>query len=311
MFSPIDPGILARNPQFAKLYDQLTTSLLNGDGSTTRGARKDQVSVDNDFQKYQLQNLEFQWIRSSLLLLGDGAEEVDEELQEAIELAAVFLNSSLAKDDLDLLEDDLDQVQAKAPFISQLLSSHFETSLDHAQQLAIVKDPSSSEGDAQLPKALVEVQQSLVKDTNQLLGSRLALLATVQNILSIHADMLTAAMHHVETMKQTFNAELRARAQHLATVAEGMTLKLQIMSSDAMQAMYDEAAVSALRNYEQHLLDTKMRMEQRERAAIERLGLYEEGGKEMRGIAENYAALVKTMDSTKKDIHRLGGETGV
>lgn len=34
MIPPCDPTILESNPQFKKLYQQLTTTLLNADGST-------------------------------------------------------------------------------------------------------------------------------------------------------------------------------------------------------------------------------------------------------------------------------------
>lgn len=34
MIPPCDPDILENNPQFRKLYQQLTTAVLNADGST-------------------------------------------------------------------------------------------------------------------------------------------------------------------------------------------------------------------------------------------------------------------------------------
>lgn len=49
MIPPCDPAILDSNPQFKKLYQDLTTSLLNPDGSTrandTHPARKAVVEV--------------------------------------------------------------------------------------------------------------------------------------------------------------------------------------------------------------------------------------------------------------------------
>jgi diphthamide biosynthesis protein 3 len=46
MLPPVDPTVLAVNPQFNALYTHLTTKLLNPDGSTKRA--KSQENTDKD-----------------------------------------------------------------------------------------------------------------------------------------------------------------------------------------------------------------------------------------------------------------------
>lgn len=87
-----------------------------------------------------------------------------------------------------------------------------------------------------------------------------------------------------------------------------MDAKLQIMSLETRAQIYTPEAQAALNKYKEHLVDTRVRLGERERVARIRLGEYEGGGEAVREVARRYAGVLKKMETVRGDIRRLGGK---
>lgn len=103
---------------------------------------------------------------------------------------------------------------------------------------------------------------------------------------------------------------MRAKAEHLATVARGMELKLAIITHAANPSNPEATAADvdlkrALEAYAAHLRRTRNDLAAQERNAETRLKDYEGAGKGMQDIAKRYAELTTEMEEVKEEIARL------
>ncbi|THC95594.1 hypothetical protein EYZ11_004909 [Aspergillus tanneri] len=112
----------------------------------------------------------------------------------------------------------------------------------------------------------------------------------------------------------------KAKAEHLAMVAQGVEGKLKVMKLDVSATIYTPETVAALGRYQQHLRDTRERWEERHAAAREKLKAYEEvdsegagttsrsravGSGQMKEIARRYGTLIQEMEDVRSEIQRL------
>lgn len=102
----------------------------------------------------------------------------------------------------------------------------------------------------------------------------------------------------------------RAKAEHLATVARGMELKLAIITHAANPANPESVAADAdLRKamdaYAAHLRTASSDLATQQSAAEVKLKDYEGAGTGMKEIARRYAELMAEMEEVKEEIARL------
>jgi chromosome segregation ATPase len=107
-----------------------------------------------------------------------------------------------------------------------------------------------------------------------------------------------------QTLHGSISRGVRAQAEHLATVAKGMELKLQVMAStDAM--LTDPALQTELEAYRARLDtladDLSSKTASNERALTE----YGRAGKGMLEIAKRYAEVKKECAAVKDEIEKL------
>lgn len=89
------------------------------------------------------------------------------------------------------------------------------------------------------------------------------------------------------------------------------------MKLETLATIYTPETVAALNNYREHLRETRLRLEEKQKIATQALEAYEaadlgqQGGKATSGamvdIARRYGALVKEVESIKMEMKRLGG----
>lgn len=82
----------------------------------------------------------------------------------------------------------------------------------------------------------------------------------------------------------------------------------RLLKFEALSAIYTPEVQVALRRYKEHLEDTRMRLRQREKEAVETLERYGMAGRGMDEIGGRYRSLLKEVESAKADIRRLRGE---
>lgn len=126
--------------------------------------------------------------------------------------------------------------------------------------------------------------------------------------LQEHRAMATRLLALLSQKSTTVTKALTAKTEHLALVAESMSLKLEVLRNQALSAIYDPEALNALENYQTHLRDTETRLVARQRVVEEELRKYKNAGSDMRELVERYGQIMRAMETASKDIKRLKGQ---
>lgn len=149
---------------------------------------------------------------------------------------------------------------------------------------------------------------TLARSRAQLTASLGTLSSTLSTLLDAHKTLSAQLLQGLTALEGQVAPAVRTRAEHLALVAESMSLKLGVLRGKALEAIYDDEAVGALENYAHHLRDTTTRLKARERVVATELEKYGKAGGEMRVLVERYVEAAKRAESIRSDVRRLGGE---
>ncbi|KAJ5637686.1 hypothetical protein N7490_007565 [Penicillium lividum] len=150
-------------------------------------------------------------------------------------------------------------------------------------------------------------------------SARRQMAATAAEVISVRTLILERTLVILERVKHGALARAtRARAEHLAAVAQGLEGKLEVTKLEIAAAIYTPETLSALSRYRQHLRETRVRLDERSEIAIEELSRYGdvEGAPSESGnidrsstfteIARKYGMLAREVERVKMDIARLG-----
>ncbi|PKX92719.1 uncharacterized protein P174DRAFT_408500 [Aspergillus novofumigatus IBT 16806] len=371
MIPPCDPVILENNPQFGKLYQHLTTNLLNADGSTRANdeqpARKAVLeelrgcrvrSASKKIKQQTLQQLAF-----------DAGSGLPDDYRDPLAVITLYLESSPSRLDLEdgddhesahaqalsLLASDIDAFYSIIPALvipfSNALSSALEDlraianagkSLDCAASAPAIphtstlptrarvrtsRNQSKAKPQAPLASQLRERLQNLRQiQLAQIPAARVRMAVTAAKVLETRAEILKHTVVLLERVKHgALSRATKAKAEHLALVAQGVEAKLSIIKLDTAATLYTPKVVTALDRYRQHLRETRERLEQKQGNVLQELKGYEgvdsaeahepsarsnkghfESGP-MREIAQRYGSLIKEIEAVKLEIQRLSG----
>ncbi|EAU35813.1 conserved hypothetical protein [Aspergillus terreus NIH2624] len=358
MIPPCDPTILETNPQFKKLYQNLTTTLLNPDGSTR--AHDAQPERKAALEKRVLRRLAFDpdsELPDDVSTSALGATEVnastDENLGPAqsrdnIAIVTLYLDSSRSQLDLDNdARDDVDALSLLAPNIDAFYSdlpllmppfSRILSSLTHDLRLiadagiATSNNAPSTETSrprqrsrqsmakfapqvplsSQLRERIQRLRQTQLSD---LPAARARMAATAAEVLAMRTAVLERMVTLLERAKHGALARAtKAKAEHLAMVAQGVEGKLSVMQLEISNALHTPEVTTALGRYREHLQHVRARLEERRVKAQEELDAYAAadsdasrrvGSGPVREIARRYGALLKEMEDVRMEIQRL------
>ncbi|PGH01803.1 hypothetical protein GX51_04983, partial [Blastomyces parvus] len=186
-----------------------------------------------------------------------------------------------------------------------------------------------SPADISLPTQLSNRLRTLrTIQSHDLPTARTKMTVTAAAVLAAHAEVMERVIHILERTKHGVLARgIKARADHVAVVLEGVEGKVCIMRHEMLSAIYTPETTAALTHYRDHLYDTRLRLEERRKQALLELEAYEradmgETGKQAAGgggeggsgkpgamveIARRYGTLVKEVEGVKMEIRRLGG----
>ncbi|EGE79483.1 diphthamide biosynthesis protein [Blastomyces dermatitidis ATCC 18188] len=402
MISPCDPVILSSNPQFKALHQQLTTAILNPDGSTrAHAADPSRRAVQADLKKYLARAVKVRILTRIVaqVAAGDGNGGLDDELRNLVSVIVLYLqhspnnnnnnsnkdnnNNQISPDEtselLSLLAPDLKKFYSAIPSLIPSITALLSADLTHLKALANASPPinttnnSSGSGNNNNDRhthhttissrsAINRSNNTQSRPSNRLrplslkpspadislptqLSGRLRTLRTIQShdlpttrtkmtitaaaVLAAHAQVMERVIHILERTKHGVLARgVRARADHVAVVLEGVEGKVCIMRHEVLSAIYTPETTAALTHYRDHLYDTRLRLEERRKQALLELEAYEradmgETGKRAAGgdngedgsgksgamveIARRYGTLVKEVEGVKMEIRRLGG----
>ncbi|KAJ5779293.1 hypothetical protein N7457_007013 [Penicillium paradoxum] len=335
MIPPCDPSILEHNPQFKRLYENLTTSLLHPDASTrapsaspNRTAVVETQSSKKRIKEQTLRQLAFAPNSNLPAECHDNLAIITLYLEtptNAIELDTPSPDAEAKKPDdaLSFLAPDIEAFYSNIPaFILpfsnklssaiQVLRSLTSTNVDRAIAPEDAPAPRSNHNararardrrvrTSMAPVPLLSSQlQARIRalrhtQLSELPVARRKMAATAAEVVALRARVLERTVVILERAKHGALARAtKAKAEHLAFVAQDVEGKL-----------------------EQHLRQTKERLEHRQRMVIGELRAYgdaefsrpdtdldaDEGSFE--DIARQYGVLAREVEAVKREIAQL------
>jgi myosin heavy subunit len=154
--------------------------------------------------------------------------------------------------------------------------------------------------------ALLKTSQTIISNSTQHL-SQLRLDLTTQTLTTqnLHRTLLEAAIRILEqTVHGSLSRGTKAKADYLATVAEGMARKLQVQEVQLAAQTTSPEYQAALERKAESLEREAMGLRRRVREAEELLGRYRrtEG---MEEVAREYVEIVREREKVRADIERL------
>ncbi|RMJ25641.1 hypothetical protein PHISP_03513 [Aspergillus sp. HF37] len=338
MLPPCDPAVLQSNPQFSSLYQHLTTSLLNPDGSTrasdTQPARRAAVE---DLKGCRIRNAKKQIKKRTLRQLAfDGEGGLPDQHQDTVAVISLYLDSSRqngkeAGDTLALLAPDIEAFYSSIPAVinpfSEILSSSIASLRMIANAGTKTTPVQSSESSRPRPRARQSASNTATPLSSQLSArvrslretqlvelpaSRRQMTLTAAEVLATRAQVLEQTVVLLERAKHGALARAtKAKAEHLATVAQGMEGKLNVTKFDVIAQIYSPETIAALDRYRQHLGDVRERLEERQELVSQELKAYDAQGRScqetgsMAEIVQRYGKLAREVEAVKVELRRL------
>ncbi|KAF1988998.1 hypothetical protein K402DRAFT_452276 [Aulographum hederae CBS 113979] len=313
MLPPVNPAVLERNPRFKVLYQDLSSTRLNPDG-TSRVVRKQraQEDVKKALQTKRIERAKEEIVKNSLASLASrSVGQLPADLQEVIRIVSALLDGRISEEDREILEDDVEYLLENAQPVNEAISTDLEST---AIKLAAIVNAGSKPHSSESLSTTISTLQTLTTQTrNEISTTHTALTNLHTTISSTHALLLESLVRALEqTVHGVVARGTRARAEHLATVARGMELKVGILAASASslsgKGNEDPKLQEAMGRYENHLRGEFSALRAREREGKARKREYEDVGDEyMRRILERYRGLCKEVEEVEGEIARVGG----
>ncbi|KAJ5160823.1 uncharacterized protein N7482_007827 [Penicillium canariense] len=375
MIPPCDPSILEHNPQFRRLYENLTTTLLNTDGSTRSDAAEPaRKAAVEDLKQCQLRSVKRRIKERTLRHLAFASDSVlSDECRDNITLISIYLETPCTLIDPNTPQDAPSQSQTKiqddtlsllAPSISTFytniptfivhFSSHLSNTLSALRALSATSDANTDTAPkhhAAQPRAdhqsrarardrrvrtsmapvpplasqlRARVDALRATQLSSLPAARREMAAVAAEVMSVRATIIERMVVILERAKHGVLARAtRARAEHLATVAQGIEGKVEVAKLEIAATLYTPETLAALSRYREHLRDTRVRLDEQKALAIEELEQYgdaevsgtavvgtdrvsDKDGGTLAEIARQYGRLVRDVEAVRMEIARLG-----
>ncbi|KAE9989505.1 hypothetical protein EG327_002628 [Venturia inaequalis] len=308
MLPPVAPAVLERNPRFKALYQNLATSRLNSDASTRLiKQQRAQADVEKDLTVARKDAAVASLLQGALSSICQRGSELPPELLETCHIITAQLNGELTPSDLDLLADDIDYFTTNIPTIALAISKQ----LEHlAITLAKLTTPDGTLQNgtpdiSRLPDQATALQESIANQTTSVAMTRMRITELGEQIHGVYRELFEVSVRIIE---QTLHGSVarggKARAEHLASVAKGMELKLQILSHTD-PTLTNPHLTTSLKTYLAKLSSLETDLASRHSTAELALKGYETAGKGMSEIASKYVEAIKEGEEIRREIERL------
>ncbi|TLD36787.1 hypothetical protein E2P81_ATG02569 [Venturia nashicola] len=308
MLPPVAPAVLERNPRFKALYQNLATSRLNSDASTRLiKQQRAQADVEKDLTVARKDAAVANLLQGALNSICQRGDELPPELLETCHIITAQLNGELTLSDLEILADDIDYFVTNIPTIAIAISKQ----LEHlALTLAKITTPDGTLQDnapsiAQLPAQATALQDSISNQTASIAMTRMRITELGDQIHSVYRELFEVSVRIIEqTLHGSVARGTKARAEHLASVAKGMELKLQILSQTDPTLTTPQFTTS-LKTYIAKLSSLEADLASRQSTAQLALKGYETAGKGMSEIASKYVEAINEGEEIRREIEKL------
>jgi len=308
MLPPIHSSILDRNPRFKVLYKDLSTSRLNPDASTRLiKQQRAQGEIEKKLQSIRRETIQFTILQQTLESIASRFANLPDEVRESCLIAAAQARGKLSGGELEILRDDLRIFRENLNTIATAMSEQLRyTAMQLSRILAAEEQGEVKINNAsQLPAMASKLLATNAAHASKIWQLRSRVTDLADQVHATHREILEAAVRILEqTLHGSVARGVRAKAEHLAVVAKGLDLKIQILErSDPL--ISDREVGEALEAYEERLQDLKRKQEVRLRQLEEEIKAYESSGTGMIEIGSKYADLIGKCESVREEIRKL------
>ncbi|KAK1751167.1 hypothetical protein QBC47DRAFT_435004 [Echria macrotheca] len=334
MLPPVEDTVLQNNPDFAALYNTLTSVVLNPDGSTKNDpAAKERHAVREELKRHRVHaarnNLLIHAISTanpSLLseskpppTLGSrrakpqprqtststSTSDLPQPLLDLLLLLPPFLQqkTTLSDDQTAVLLNNppFSDFPTLLPRLAQLISASLHASAVH---LARIANPATNPSYVHrtvpsLPSHLSSLTASIGERKTALTQARLSSATTLNRLLQGHAHVLTQLLRLLEAKHGPIARSLESRAAEAALLAQTQNAEVEGLYWKAVREVYSPEVRRALGNYVHHLRDAR--------------GRVGEGVRALRGELEGYGVedgRAKGKERTMREMARVKKEMG-
>ncbi|KAF8450139.1 hypothetical protein BGX38DRAFT_1269642 [Terfezia claveryi] len=308
MFPPVSAEVLAKNPQFRELYTQLTTQILNPHDGSTRETREPEAaataSLEQELRTYRAELARMEILKDSLLkLTGQNNGFTDEtrggQINDIIDIVATHTikPTSLSAAHSGFLLEELEDFQTCLPLIAQALSHHLTQLAISLSTIAFPTEP---------PPATAAARQQRIELLPAHAAHRCALLVDKRaEVERLRLELSGLAQEVGEEWKKVGERGVRSLEEvKFGTVESAVRGQAEL---EALAAIYNPESLNALENYHHHLVDTRSRLEARQRTVEQELKRYDRAGSDMKALVARYSTAVRGIETVIKEIRRLGG----
>ncbi|KAF3020688.1 hypothetical protein E8E14_013338 [Neopestalotiopsis sp. 37M] len=314
MLPPVDTSLLAANPGFEQLYNSLTITVLNSDGSTKNDpAAQQREAVREELREHRLKATRKHLLKNALAtvpppssrppprqhnrtrsqplrIVSQEMPQLPPELMDLLIVLPAFLErgQDMSFEELELLlsSSPMSEFPSLLPHYARLISSHLTT---QARSLARVMHPSTNPSfiHRAIPHILPTTQtliSSLLSNRATLTSNRLMATSNLVDHLDQQTKALLLLLRALEAKHGVMaqSSTLRASDASLEAQSRAASVNLQLWETRSM--IYPPESQTALQNYRRHLRDAQMQLSNKLRTREQELGEYgvaisaEEGG---------------------------------
>ncbi|OIW27904.1 hypothetical protein CONLIGDRAFT_453910 [Coniochaeta ligniaria NRRL 30616] len=302
MHPPVEDAVLQNNPEFAVLYNTLTTAVLNPNGSTKNDpARKEREAVKEELKKHRLKTIKHHLLISALstanpssttakpsLRRPRGAPQpppssttnLPPELLDLLLLLPPFLTtpSPLDSSSLSLLLSNppISTLPTLLPSLTPLISASLISS---AASLSRLLNPTTNPSFIHrtipsLPTTTCNLLTTLSTQKQALTTARAATATALTTLLALHATALHLLIRPLESKHGNAARNLELRAVEISLSSLHQQHSANVLLNSTRKEIYTPQATAALRNYAAHLRDARGRVKEEIRGLRAQLGGY-------------------------------------
>lgn len=195
-----------------------------------------------------------------------------------------------------------DLVKRNAGIINTALSNYFE---EDVAVLCTMFDPVHQVPITDLHASITKLKSDVLTNQAQLIESRLLLAQEASKLHGLYRELIEGPIRMLEqTIHGAVARGARAKAEHLATVAEGMDKKVRVQHGQLLSQLFTSAFKDALEDRSGKMQSEMQALKRKVRLAEGRLEEYERASG-MESLLKEYGDVLKEIERTEADITRL------
>lgn len=212
------------------------------------------------------------------------------------------LNASMWRSYVRLTSSELTSTQGYLIPIRTAISQRLDQDISIFRRLL---EPGSHTAVTEIPRTVQQMKNEVTGSQTELSRSRLALAQEIQQLHALYRQVMETSIRILEqTIHGSVARGTKAKADYLATVAEGMSKKLGVQHAQLMQQVYSPEMQEALRGRVEAMQSESVALRRKVREAEARREEYR-AARGMQGMVKEYAEILRESQRVEEEISRL------